>query len=451
MSYVQNTDMDRREMLDAVGAGSIEDLLGPVPEDLRVEGRLELGGPLSEAETAERIGRLASINRPASKMISFLGGGIYDRYIPATVRYVLSRSEFYTSYTPYQAEVSQGTLQAIFEYQTMIARLTGMEAANASMYDGATSLAEAVLMACGIRRCDRVLVPAALSPNYRSVIDSYAEGRKIAVESVPFTDGGRTDAAALGEMLSKKTAAVVLAQPNYLGMIEDAQGLAEKVHGAGAMLIALVDPVSLALIEPPGGYDADVVVGEGQSLGIPQGFGGPLLGFMATRKKYMRKCPGRLISMTTDVDGRRGFTMTLQTREQHIRREKATSNICTNEGLMALAATVYLSTVGESGFREVALQSASKARTLYRMMSEIEGVELPFGEDFFQEFVYVPPVPPGRLAEEAGERGILPGIPLGGDFPSLGENALLAAVTEKRTREDLELLCGVLSGEGGGG
>lgn len=448
MSYVQNTDSDRLEMLRETGVSSFEELLEPIDEKLRVKGVLEIGPAMSEAEVASRLGALASANSPASEMVSFLGGGIYDRFIPATVRYVLSRSEFYTSYTPYQAEVSQGTLQAIFEYQTMIARLTAMDAANASMYDASTALAEAMLMASVIKRTGRVIISASLSRRVRGVLDSYAAGKDIVIDEVPFGPGGTIDAEALKEMLSEKAAAVVLAQPNYFGMIEDARTVSGLAHEAGVLLIVLADPVSLALIEPPGEYDADIVVGEGQSLGIAQSFGGPLLGFLAAKTPYLRKCPGRLISATEDIDGKRGYTMTLQTREQHIRREKATSNICTNEGLVALAASVYLATMGEDGFREVALQSASKAKTLYGMLEEA-GVGLPFGPNFFQEFVMTVPGGADAFIARARERGVLAGIPLGKDFPSLGDDAVLVAVTEKRTRKDLELLRDLAAGKGG--
>jgi glycine dehydrogenase subunit 1 len=448
MSYVQNTDSDRLEMLRETGVSSFEELLEPIDEKLRVHGVLDIGPAMSESEVASRLGALASANSPASEMVSFLGGGIYDRFIPATVRYVLSRSEFYTSYTPYQAEVSQGTLQAIFEYQSMIARLTAMDAANASMYDASTALAEAMLMAVVIKRSGRIIVPASLSRRVRGVLDSYAAGKEIVIEEVPFGKDGTIDADALGKMLSDKAAAVVLAQPNYFGMIEDARKVSGLAHEAGALLIVLADPVSLALIEPPGEYDADIVVGEGQSLGIAQSFGGPLLGFLAAKTPYLRKCPGRLISATVDIDGNRGYTMTLQTREQHIRREKATSNICTNEGLVALAASVYLATLGEDGFREVALQSASKAKTLYDML-EKAGVGLPFGRNFFQEFVMTVPGGADAFIARARKRGVLAGIPLGKDFPSLGGDAVLVAVTEKRTRADLELLRDLAAGKGG--
>ena len=447
MSYVQNTDRDRKEMLDYIGVSSFEELLEPVAEELRAEGGLKLGPPMSEAEVVGHCSDLAGRNRPASEMVSFLGAGIYDRYIPAAVRYVLSRSEFYTSYTPYQAEMSQGTLQAIYEYQTMITRLTAMDASNASMYDAATALAESILMACTIKRTDRVLVPAALSKRIRRVLESYAAGKGITIESIPWKENGTLDLKEAEKMLSEKASAVVLAQPNYFGLLEEASAVSALAHENGALLIALVDPVSLALVAPPGEYDADIAVGEGQSLGIPQSFGGPLLGFMATRKQYIRKCPGRLISATVDVDGKRGYVMTLQTREQHIRREKATSNICTNEGLCALSAAVYLSTIGDDGFREVALQSASKSHELYRMLSGVPGVTLPFGDGFFQEFVVRFSGPAAEFLSRAKNMGILGGVSLEKDFPELGEGSVLVAVTEKRTLEDLQLFLDIAEGK----
>ncbi len=438
MSYVQNTDDDRSRMLEAIGASDIEELLEPIGKELRPRAPIDPGGPMSEPEVSSLLESLAGRNRPASKLSSFLGGGIYDRHIPATVRYVLSRSEFYTSYTPYQAEVSQGTLQAIYEYQSLICRLTGMEVANASMYDGATALAEAILMAHGIKRGGKVLVPRAISPRAREVLGGYASGRGIEIEEIPFGEEGTIDPADLAERLSGGAAAVVVSQPNYLGLIEPAAEISRVAHEAKALLISYVDPVSLAILTPPGGYDADIAAGEGQSLGNPQNFGGPLLGFMATKKAFMRRMPGRLISGTVDLDGKRGYVMTLQTREQHIRREKATSNICTNEGLCALAAAVYLSSLGETGFREVALQSAAKSHTLYRMLGDLPGCELPFGEGFFQEFVLRTKGSAEGFLAKARSEGVLAGLRLGGAFPELGENAILVAVTEKRTRAELE-------------
>ncbi|HER42847.1 MAG TPA: aminomethyl-transferring glycine dehydrogenase subunit GcvPA [Candidatus Eisenbacteria bacterium] len=438
MSYVQNTDDDRKSMLKAVGASSIEELLEPIGRELRPRKPIDLEGPMSESEVSSLLESLAGRNRPATKLSSFLGGGIYDRHIPATVRYVLSRSEFYTSYTPYQAEVSQGTLQAIYEYQSLICRLTGMEVANASMYDGATALAEAILMAHGIKRGGRILVPRTIPPRAREVLGGYMSGRGIEIEEIPFGESGTIDPGRLEEMLSGGAAAVVMAQPNYFGLIEPAEEISKVVRGAKALLVSYVDPLSLALLTPPGGYGADIAVGEGQSLGNPQNFGGPLLGFMATRRDLMRRMPGRLISGTVDLDGKRGYVMTLQTREQHIRREKATSNICTNEGLCALAAAVYLSSLGESGFREAALQSMAKSHTLYGMLDGLPGFELPFGKNFFQEFVVRTKGSAGDFLAGARSRGILAGLELDRAFPELGGDAILVAVTEKRTRAELE-------------
>jgi glycine dehydrogenase subunit 1 len=450
MSYIQNTDADRKEMLDSIGISSFDELLEPIPEDLRMKGSFAIGAPLVEASVAELFRVLAAKNRPASRLASFLGGGIYDRHTPALVRYVTSRSEFYTSYTPYQAEVSQGTLQAIYEYQSLICRITGMAVANASMYDGSTALAEAMLMASGIKGVGRVLVPRALSPRYRAVLDCYAAARSIEIEEIPYASDGTLDLDRAAVALKEKTAAVILAQPNYFGVIENAGGISELAHGAGALLIACVDPVSCALLAPPGEYGADIAVGEGQSLGLPQSFGGPLLGFFATKNDYVRRMPGRLISGTVDLDGKRGYVMTLQTREQHIRREKATSNICTNEALCALSAAVYLTTLGERGFREVAEQSYAKSHTLHVMLTAAKGCKLPFAGPFFQEFVLDLPVAVSDFLKAASRKGILGGIPLGASFPELGGKAVLVAVTEKRTKNELELFRDVAAGKGVG-
>jgi glycine dehydrogenase subunit 1 len=450
MSYVQNTDADRNEMLRSIGISTFEELLEPVPEALRMEGSFALEEPLAEGAVAGLFGELAAKNRPASRLASFLGGGIYDRFAPALVRYVTSRSEFYTSYTPYQAEVSQGTLQAIYEYQSLICRITAMDVANASMYDGATALAEAVLMACGIKGVGRVLVPRALSPRYRAVLDCYAAARNLAIEEIPYTREGTIDSDRAADALTQKTAAVILAQPNYFGIVEPAAKLSELAHASGALLIACVDPVSCALLAPPGEYGADIAVGEGQSLGLPQNFGGPLLGFFTTRSDYVRRMPGRLISGTVDLDGRRGYVMTLQTREQHIRREKATSNICTNEALCALSAAVYLTALGERGFREVAEQSYAKSHTLHSLLGATGACGFPFSGPFFQEFVLELPRGAAGFLKAASGRGILGGIPLGASFPELGGGALLVAVTEKRTRSELELFRDIVARAGVG-
>jgi glycine dehydrogenase subunit 1 len=449
MSYIQNTDADRNEMRERIGISSFDELLEPIPEALRMKRPFNLEAPLAEAAVAALFGELAGKNRPASALASFLGGGIYDRHVPALVRYVTSRSEFYTSYTPYQAEVSQGTLQAIYEYQSLMCRITGMDVANASMYDGATALAEAVLMACAIKGSARVLVPRTLSPRYRAVLDCYAAARGVALEEIPYMKNGTLDCARVERSLKEKAAAVILAQPNYFGLVEPSHDLAALAHGAGALLIACIDPVSCAVIAPPGEYGADIAVGEGQSLGLPQSYGGPLLGVMATKNELVRRMPGRLISGTVDIDGKRGYVMTLQTREQHIRREKATSNICSNEALCALSAAVYLTALGEQGFREVAAQSYAKSHALYSSLAKTKGCALPFGERFFQEFVLDLPVRAADFLATARAKGILAGIPLGAAFPELGDRAILVAVTEKRTKGEIELYRDLAAGKGG--
>jgi glycine dehydrogenase subunit 1 len=324
-----------------------------------------------------------------------------------------------------------------------------MDVSNASMYDGATALAESMLMATGIKRRGKVLVSRAIPPRARAVLQSYAVGKRIEIVEVPLGRDGATDLEKLDALLDDATAAVLLAQPNYLGLIEDAESVARLAHGAGSLLVAYVDPVSLAVLAPPGRYDADIAVGEGQPFGNPQNFGGPLLGFMATKAAYVRKCPGRLISGAVDNAGKRGYVMTLQTREQHIRREKATSNICTNEGLCALAAAVYLTALGERGVREVAVQSMAKSHTLYSLLGEVRGATLPFGDRFFQEFVVDFGAGLGGFTARARANGLLPGIPLADDYPELGTGALLVAVTEKRTRGEIETYRDIAAGKGG--
>jgi len=450
MSYIQNTDADRKEMLAAIGVSSFDELLGPIPEALRMKSPINLDAPLAEAAVAELFKELARKNSPASSLVSFLGGGIYDHHAPALVRYVTSRSEFYTSYTPYQAEVSQGTLQAIYEYQSLICRVTGMDVANASMYDGATALAEAVLMASGMKGGGAVLVPRSLSPRFRAVLDCYAAARKIALKEIPYLKDGTLDLGRVADCLKEKTAAVILAQPNYFGYVEPAGEISDLVHRSGALVIACVDPISCAILAPPGEYAADIAVGEGQALGLPQSYGGPLLGFMTTTNDYVRRMPGRLISGTTDLDGKRGYVMTLQTREQHIRREKATSNICTNEALCALSAAVYLAALGEHGFREVAEQSYAKSHMLYALLAGTKGCRFPFGGRFFQEFVLELPMSAKKFLADAREKGILGGIPLGAAFPELADRAILVAVTERRTKKELELFRDVVTGKGVG-
>ncbi len=446
MPYLYITDDDRREMLDALGIRSEEALFDKVPKEFLISEPLPIDEGKSEHETLEIFEALGEKNRPAGKAVSFLGGGIYDHIIPSIVSHLAGRSEFYTAYTPYQPEVSQGTLQAIFEYQTAISRLVGLPVANASMYDGATALAEAALMAARITRRHRLLYTDGINPRYREVLETYMAGSGLTLTPVPLTDRGDLDAGALRSALSDDVAAVLVQTPNYFGVLECPWEYRQAIKDAGALLVAAVDPVSLSLVRPPSGYDADIAVGEGQSLGNDMNFGGPLLGFMACKNEYVRKLPGRLVSETKDVDGKRAYVLTLQTREQHIRREKATSNICTNQGLVALRATIYLSVLGERGFHELGKICHEKARELSTLISQCDGFGIRFNGPFFREFVVRCPVPAGAIVEKAREAGVLAGIPLERYFGSPFRNDLLVAVTEKRTRADFERFCEILKG-----
>ena len=429
-------------MFEAIGVERFEDLLEGVPEHLRMSGSIPLPDGVSEMELRARLEELACRNLSGVKHVCFAGCGAYDHFVPSAIDAVVSRSEYTTAYTPYQAEVSQGTLQVIYEFQSLIAELTGMDVANASLYDGAHALAEGMLMAHGLRKTDRVLVTAALNPHYRRVLDTYAEGMGIEVTTVPVGSDGRTDAAALEEALTEPAAALILAQPNVFGCLEDARALASLAHGADQkkppLVIASIYPTSLGLLEPPGVWGADVAAGEGQSLGIPMSLGGPYLGLFAAKEEYLRRMPGRLIGRTVDQDGRSAFVMTLATREQHIRREKATSNICTNQGLFATWATVYMTLVGPKGLKEIAVRSAQTARYLAEQLSGIEGVSMTYPDSpFFNEFTLTLPGEPGPVLERLTDQGILGGV----DITRFGEGLpgdLLVAVTERRTRAEMD-------------
>jgi glycine dehydrogenase subunit 1 len=445
MPYLPHTREDRKQMLEAIGITTEDALFDVIPEKFRVVGDLPIGEGKSEYDTLREFAKLGARNNPAGGMVSFLGGGIYDHIVPSIINHVTGRSEFYTAYTPYQPEVAQGTLQAIFEYQTAISRITGLPVANASMYDGATAFAEAALMATKIKRRRKLLYAESIHPRYMDVLKTYTNGRDFVLEPLPVTASGALDEDALGSALSDEVAAVLLQTPNYYGVLERPWEYRQSIRDAGALLGTAIDPISLSLLQPPGAYDADIAVGEGQSLGSDMNFGGPLLGFIACKKEYVRSLPGRLVSETKDVDGKRAFVLTLQTREQHIRREKATSNICTNQGLVALRATVYLSILGECGFHELGKICHDKAVTLSRMISEIDGFEIKYDGPFFKEFVVRCPVAAETVVEKARERGVLAGIPLGKYFGDECRNDLLVAVTEKRTDGDLELLCDIFS------
>ncbi|MFW6132677.1 MAG: aminomethyl-transferring glycine dehydrogenase subunit GcvPA [Planctomycetota bacterium] len=440
MPYIANTDDQRREMLAALGLDTLDDLFADIPADLRC-GELDLPEGRPEQEVGRHVAHLAGHN--AAPPVSFLGGGFYDHFIPASVDALASRSEFYTAYTPYQPEASQGTLQAIYEYQSAICRLTGMEVANASLYDGGTAVYEAMMMALRVTRRNRVIVDDSLSPIYRKMVRSYT--RNLGIELVETASrGGLPDRDAIAGRIDDSTAAVIVQNPNFFGCIDETSDLAGMIHDAGGLLIASVYPVALGLIKPPGETGVDIAVGEGQSLGLPLSFGGPYLGFMAARRKHVRKMPGRVVGRTTDTHGRDGFVLTLQAREQHIRREKATSNICTNQGLCALRALIYLSMLGKAGLPELARRCADKADYARRRLLEVPGVTMRFGNRwYFNEFVLNLPIAADKVIRGLFQRGLAAGFPLGRYWPEMN-NCLLLAVTEKRTKEDIDFLAHTL-------
>ncbi len=428
MVYIPNTDNDRKKMLEAIGVGSFEDLLSPIPDDIRHSGQYDLPAGLSEMEVIALMKAIARKNRSAEESVSFLGAGAYDHYIPAVIGEILSRSEYYTAYTPYQAEVSQGTLQYIYEYQTMIAELMGMDVANASMYDGGSATAEAVLMACSQTRRSAVLVAPGVHPWYSDIIKTYCAGQEVGVTLLPEREGG-LDPDDVNKSLDGTVGAVVFQYPNFFGCVED-------YEEAGALAVVIADPVSMGILAPPGEWGADIVTAEGQSLGNALNFGGPYLGVFACRNDLVRRLPGRLIGRTIDRKGNPGYVMTLQTREQHIRREKATSNICTNQGLMALAATVYMTLMGKQGIQDVANLCLQKSHYLARKLGEVENLKCAFPKPFLKEFTLK--TKPGtleRMLAEVRKQGFLPGVPLGQfGYP----DHVLVAVTEKRTKSEMD-------------
>ncbi len=443
MSFIPHSEADRQEMLRTIGVSSEDELLAVVPEKFRRTEPLALPRALSEWEAVETLQAIAD---ESQHLTCFAGAGYYDHYVPAVVDHLIRRSEFYTAYTPYQAEVSQGTLQAIYEFQSVVCELMGLDVANASMYDGASAMAEAALMARSIqRKRDKIILSATVNPHYRQVLHTYNLGLNIPIKIAPRADSGATDLGELGGMIDDETAAVIVQSPNFYGIIEELEATAAVAHDKGALLIAVVDPVSLSLLKSPGECGADIAVAEGQPFGIGLSFGGPVLGLFAARQEYIRHMPGRIVGAAEDVDGRRGFVLTLQTREQHIRREKATSNICTNQGLCALAAAIYLSTVGKEGLRQVAETSTQVAHYAYDRIVEETKLEPLFpGSPFFREFAMKTPGSARELIWSGQERGILPGVSLA-RFPHLDvEDGLLIAFTEKRSKKDVELLIDVL-------
>ncbi len=445
MSYIPHTDADRAEMLAAVGVERVEDLFHDVPAACRFPA-LNLPQPLSEMEILAELQAMSEENVDVDHYPCFLGAGAYHHYVPRVVDHIISRSEFYTAYTPYQPEISQGTLQSIFEYQSMICALTGMEVANASHYDGATSTAEAVIMALNVTRGrrKRVILSPAVHPEYRAVVRTYTRGMGLEIVGDGETTG-RPSLDDLTALLDQNTACLVVQAPDFFGQIEDLTGLAEQVHAVGGLLIVVVEPISLGLLKPPGDYGADIVVGEGQALGNGLNFGGPYLGFFACREKDVRKMAGRLVGQTVDAEGRRGFVLTLSTREQHIRREKATSNICTNEALCALAAAVHLAALGKRGLRTLAELCYHKAHYAAARIATLEDYQVWNDKPFFQEFVVRCPAPVAAINRYLLEEwGLIGGYDLERDYPHLA-NHMLVCVTEVIRREEIDALVEALA------
>ena len=445
MAYVQHTAEDIERMLQTIGLAELDDLFRSIPEAIRFRGDLDIPDRLGESGIVREFQRLGARNRRLDDMPSFLGAGVYDRFVPAAVDYLSSRGEFNTAYTPYQPEVSQGNLQAMFEYQTMIARLTGMEISNASMYEAGTALAEAIMMAYTIHgKGKQVLVSDSVHPEYRAVLDSYFRNHPIDVELLSTDGDGRTAVPAASDPL---TFAVVVQNPNFFGSIEDGDAIRnavtalapEKDGSRSPLLIVVADPISLGALRPPGEYGADIVVGDGQSLGNDPNLGGPTFGFFATRQSHVRKIPGRVVGETTDRDGRRGYVLTFQTREQHIRRERATSNICTNQGRGCLRGAMSLALLGEHGVRQAAEVSARTAHFAARCLLEIPGVERRFAAPFFQEFVLELPQSAESVYDRLLQRGVRGGLPLSRYFPER-TNDMLFACTETTTVADVETL-----------
>lgn len=441
--FIPITDADREEMLKTIGVQSIDDLFADVPHEAKALD-LQLPRALSELELMRELRALAGRNANVGEYACFLGAGAYNHFIPATVPHLISRAEFFTAYTPYQAEISQGTLQTIFEYQSLICDLTGMDAANASHYDGATATAEAAILAVNaVRDATKIIVAPTVHPHARATLRTYLAGQGIPI--VGDEDLTASLDAVLDKHLDSQTAGVIIANPDFLGEIRDLSEIAERVHRAGALLIVSAYPIALGLYRPPGEYGADVVIGEGQPLGNALAFGGPYLGIFACKEKYLRRMAGRLVGQTVDTQGRRGFVLTLQAREQHIRREKATSNICTNEALNALAACVYLATLGKQGLRQVAELCYHKAHYAAREIGKLDGFRI-LNNEFFNEFVVECPRPVAEINRRLLEHKIIGGYDLEQDYPHL-KNAMLLAVTEMNTREQIDALVETLKSQ----
>lgn len=447
MGYTPHTAADKQRMLETIGLQSVEDLFAHVPQSLRSTAKINLPDGLSEVSVRRTLAAMAAKNGAADDWNMYLGGGIYQHFIPSAVDAIISRSEFVTSYTPYQPEVSQGTLQVLFEFQTLICQLTGMEVSNAGVYDGASAAAEAVLMSRRIQPFTRrrVLVSRALHPHYRAVIATYLRNlTDLSLQEIPFDTGGATDTDRLASLLDDKTMCVLIGYPNFFGVIEDLEPLHAAVSGAGAHLVSVTtEPLALALLKPPGAFGVDIAIGEGQSLGVPMSLGGPGFGFFATQKKFMRNLPGRLVGETVDSEGNRGFVLTLATREQHIRREKATSNICTSQTLCTTAAAVYMSLMGKIGLRHVAEINVERAHEAHDRLIKEGRVESSFAAPFFNEFV-VKGTRMDDLMRRCSAQKIIPGIPLAEWYPELSD-CLLVCVTEMNERDGIDRLVSAIA------
>jgi glycine dehydrogenase subunit 1 len=445
MAYFHNTPDDIAAMLKAIGVGSIDELFAGVPAELRIQRPLDLPPALSELELAQHIQELAAKNDHIGQKVCFLGGGAYDHFVPAVVDAIASRGEFYTSYTPYQPEVSQGNLQVMFEYQTLICQLTGMDVSNASLYDGGSAAAEGVLLAMSVtNRPKRAVVAESVHPHYRDILRSYFASIGAELVTVP-ASAGAVNPADIAAAVDRETACILLQHPNFFGCLENVAAIAKIAHDAGALLVQSFDPISLGLLKRPGDLGADVAVAEGQSLGTPLLYGGPYLGIMACKEQFVRRMPGRIAGQTVDRRGRRCWVLTLQTREQHIRREKATSNICTNQGLFALRAAIYLAEMGPQGLRETADLCLRKAHYARQRLTSSSRLSLAFDQPTFKEFVIRDSQ--GRVADrlqQASQAGYLAGIPLGQWYPNLAD-CFLVCVTEKRTKSEIDCLVEVLS------
>jgi glycine dehydrogenase subunit 1 len=441
MGYIPNTDGDVKTILDTLGLDSMNELFAHIPSDLRLADQLNLEEALSEPQLFERMKKICTHNADTESFSSFLGGGAYNHFIPSVVPYLAGRGEFYTSYTPYQPEISQGTLQAIFEYQTLMCLLTGMDVSNASLYDGATATAEAVLMALRVTKRSTILLSSTVNPQYRAVIKTYATANDRAVHEIPFDEHGVTDAAVLSSLVDNETACVVLQSPNYFGIVEELEALEKAIHEKGALFIACFsEPLAFGMLRPPGMYEADIVSGEGQSLGLPMGFGGPYLGVLTCRERLVRNLPGRIVGKTVDMDGQTAYVLTLTAREQHIRRERSTSNICTNQGLCALTATIYLCAVGSCGLKRIAKLNCERALYAKKQLEKIRGVRIRFDRPSFNEFVISVQGGLQPLYDKCLQERILPGIPLGKSYEELGD-CMLVTVTEMNSKEAIDDYC----------